>query len=121
MALTYEDIVAVLQGRGWEAKIVPASTIPDLIDVDPKGILKCVDGRGSDNKRMAGPKMLGGIYGIANNRGIKSLDELKGICQEVKKAGHVPSVHGDAGGMLGCGQGGRTTFYFMFAWHTKKP
>ena len=104
MALTYEDIVGVLEGRGWEAKIVPASKIPiALIDVDPKGILKCVDGRGSDNKKMAGPKMLGGIYGIANNRGVKTLDELKGICAEVSKAGHVPSVHGDAGGMLGCG------------------
>ena len=103
MALTYEDIVGVLQGRGWEARIVTANNIPDLIDVDPKGILKCVDGRGSDNKKMAGPKMLGGVYAIANNRGVKSLDELKGICQEVKKAGHVPSVHGDAGGMMGCG------------------
>ena len=103
MALTYDDIVGVLKGRGWEATIEYASKVKGLIDVDPKGILKCVDGRGSDNKKMAGPKMLGGVYAIANNRGVKSLDELKGICQEVKKAGHVPSVHGDAGGMMGCG------------------
>jgi hypothetical protein len=67
------------------------------------GILKCVDGRGSDNEKMAGPKMLGGAYAIANNRGVTTLAGLKGICQEIKAAGHVPSVHGDAGGMLGCG------------------
>jgi hypothetical protein len=47
--------------------------------------------------------MLGGAYAIANNRGVTTLADLKGICQEIKKAGHVPSVHGDAGGMLGCG------------------
>ena len=101
--LTPEDIVGVLEARGWEANIVESDDITGLIKVDPSGILKCVDGRGSDNTRMKGPKMLGGIYGIAQNRGITSLDQLKGICQEVKKAGHVPSVHGDAGGMLGCG------------------
>ena len=71
--------------------------------MDPKGILKCVDGRGSDNKAMAGPKMLGGVYGIANCRGIKTTQELGDICKEVKAAGHVPSVHGDESGILGCG------------------
>jgi hypothetical protein len=74
-----------------------------LVDVDPNGILKCVDGRGSDNTKLRGPKMLGGAYAIANNRGVTTLAGLKGICQEIKKAGHVASVHGDAGGMMGCG------------------
>ena len=101
--LTDADIVKVLEGRGWEATIVPASQIDGMVAVDPKGILKCVDGRGSDNTRMKGPKMLGGAYAIANNRGVTSLEGLKGICQEIKKAGHVPSVHGDESGMLGCG------------------
>ena len=101
--LTPEDIVGVLQARGWEAEIKTASSVEGMIPVDPNGILKCVDGRGSDNKKMAGPKMLGGAYAIANNRGISTVEELKGICQEIKAAGHVPSVHGDAGGMLGCG------------------
>ena len=49
------------------------------------------------------PEMLGGAYAIANNRGVTSLEGLKGICQEIKAAGHVPSVHGDESGMLGCG------------------
>ena len=102
-SLTPEDIVGVLQARGWEATIAFSDFILDLIPVSSKGILKCVDGRGSDNTRMAGPKMLGGIYAIANNRGVTSLAGLNGICQEVKAAGHVPSVHGDAGGMMGCG------------------
>ena len=101
--LTPEDIIGVLEARGWEANIVASDDISGLVEVESSGILKCVDGRGSDNTRMKGPKMLGGIYGIAQNRGVTSLDQLKGICQEVRKAGHVPSVHGDAGGMLGCG------------------
>ena len=102
--LTPEDVVGVLKGRGWEATIVTESNCPvPVVDVNPKGILKCVDGRGSDNKAMAGPKMLGGVYGIANCRGIKTTDELGDICREVKAAGHVPSVHGDESGILGCG------------------
>eukprot|EP00740_Mantoniella_antarctica_P019348 CAMPEP_0198678648 /NCGR_PEP_ID=MMETSP1468-20131203/1242_1 /TAXON_ID=1461545 /ORGANISM="Mantoniella sp, Strain CCMP1436" /LENGTH=54 /DNA_ID=CAMNT_0044416275 /DNA_START=96 /DNA_END=256 /DNA_ORIENTATION=+ len=51
--LTPEDVVGVLQSRGWEAEIVYSSAVANLIPVDPNGILKCVDGRGSDNKRMA--------------------------------------------------------------------
>ena len=102
--LTPEDVVGVLQGRGWEATIVEEDQCPvPVVDVNPNGILKCVDGRGSDNKAMAGPKMLGGVYGIANCRGIKTTEELGAICQEVKAAGHVPSVHGDESGILGCG------------------
>jgi hypothetical protein len=102
--LTPQDVVGVLQSRGWEATIVKAADSPiPLVDVNPKGILKCVDGRGSDNKAMAGPKMLGGVYGIANCRGIKTSAELGDICKEVKAAGHVPSVHGDESGILGCG------------------
>jgi len=99
-----EDVVGVLKSRGWDATIVTESNCPvPVVDVNPKGILKCVDGRGSDNKAMAGPKMLGGVYGIANCRGIKTTDELGDICREVKAAGHVPSVHGDESGILGCG------------------
>ena len=101
--LTPKDIVGVLEGRGWEATIVESIEVDGLVPVDPKGILKCVDGRGSDNTRMRGPKMLGGAYAIANNRGISTTAELKNICQEITDAGHVPSVHGDAGGMMGCG------------------
>ena len=102
--LTPQDVVGVLQSRGWEATIVKAADSPiPLVDVDPNGILKCVDGRGSDNKAMAGPKMLGGVYGIANCRGIKTTAELGDICKEVKAAGHVPSVHGDESGIMGCG------------------
>ena len=102
--LTPQDVVGVLESRGWTAEIKKASESPvPLVKVDPKGILKCVDGRGSDNKAMAGPKMLGGVYGIANCRGIKTTQELGDICQEVAAAGHVPSVHGDESGILGCG------------------
>ena len=102
--LTPEDVVGVLKARGWDATIVTEDNCPvEVVDVDPKGILKCVDGRGSDNKAMRGPKMLGGVYGIANCRGIKTTEELGDICREVKAAGHVPSVHGDESGILGCG------------------
>lgn len=99
-----EDIVATLQARGWEAEIISASSVPDLVDVSPAGILKCVDGRGSDNTAMKGPKMPGGIYAIAHNRHVTTLDGLREITEEVASKGHVPSVHGDhSSDMLGCG------------------
>ena len=99
-----EDIVGVLQGRGWEAEIVKASDITDMVDVKPTGILKCVDGRGSDNKAFAGPKVPGGVYAIAHNRHTTSVEGLKAITKEVEGKGHVPSVHGDhSSDMMGCG------------------
>jgi hypothetical protein len=104
--LTPQDIVAALESRGWEASIVKASSLPagELVTVKPTGILKCVDGRGSDNTKFAGPKMAGGIYAIAHNRGTTSLEGLKAIAREVAGKGHVPSVHGDhSSDMMGCG------------------
>jgi len=93
--LTVQDVVGVLQGRGWEAEIVKQSTVSGLIPVNPKGLMKCVDGRPSDHPAMNGPKTLGGVYAIATNRGVTSIDGLKNIVEEVKQNGHVPSVHGD--------------------------
>ena len=109
--LSYGDLGVALASRGWKASILDdrdfCTLFPKekLVDVDPAGFLKCVDGRGSDavGKQQHGPKMLGGVYGIAVNRGIKTTKELEAICQEVKAAGHVPTVHGDEGGILGCG------------------
>ena len=103
--LSPEDVKGVLEGRGWDVSIVTEDKCPvPVVYVQPNGILKCVDGRGSDNTtRMAGPKMLGGVYGIANCRGIKTTQELGDICKEVWAADHVPSVHGDESGILGCG------------------
>ena len=102
--LTPQDIVNVLQDRGWEASIVKASDVEDLIPVKSSGILKCVDGRGSNNTAMCGPKIPGGVYAIAHNRGVTTLDGLSNITKEVANNGHVPSVHGDdSADMLGCG------------------
>jgi hypothetical protein len=102
--LTPEDVVGVLQDRGWTAEIVKAADVADLVDVSPTGYLKCVDGRAVDHNNTAGPKMLGGVYAIAHNRGKKTTLDLEAICAEVAAAGHVPSVHGDGdGNMLGCG------------------
>ncbi len=102
--LTPEDIVAVLESRGWEAEIVNAASMEGMVDIDPKGILKCVDGRGSDNKAFGGPKMPGGIYAIAHNRHTTTIEGLKEITKEVIAKGHVPSVHGDhSSDMMGCG------------------
>jgi len=104
--VTAEDIVGVLEGRGWEAEIVEESTMPALIRTSPNGLMKCVDGRPSDHPSQDGPKSLGGVYAIATNRGVTDLHGLKKIIEEVKVKGFVPSVHGDdhaqPGGM-GCG------------------
>mmetsp|Transcript_17037 Transcript_17037/g.34636 ORF Transcript_17037/g.34636 Transcript_17037/m.34636 type:complete len:669 (+) Transcript_17037:234-2240(+) len=104
-SLTPDQIVAALQERGWQAEIVTEfSLLNEMVDVDPQGILKCVDGRGSDNTQFCGPKMPGGIYAIAHNRGVTTLEGLKQITKEVASKGHVPSVHGDhSSDMLGCG------------------
>jgi len=93
--LTPMDVVGVLKERGWEANIVQASKCSKLIPVAPDGLLKCVDGRPSDNSAMNGPKSLGGVYGIATNRGVTDIDGLKKIVEEVRLNGYVPSVHGD--------------------------
>lgn len=95
MGLTPEDVVGILKGRGWEAEIVKKEDVPDLVPVTPEGLMKCVDGRPSDHPAMNGPKTLGGVYAIAVNRGVTDVDGLKKIVEEVKAAGHVPSVHGD--------------------------
>jgi len=104
-SLTPDQIVAALQERGWQAEIVTEfSLLNEMVDVDPQGILKCVDGRGSDNTQFCGPKMPGGIYAIAHNRGVTTLEGLKQITKEVASKGHLPSVHGDhSSDMLGCG------------------
>lgn len=102
--LTPQDVVGVLESRGWTAEIVKESDCPDLVPVSSSGYLKCVDGRGVDHPNTRGPKMLGGVYAIAHNRGKSTPADLADICVEVSKAGYVPSVHGDGdGNMWGCG------------------
>ncbi|MDG1478560.1 MAG: cadmium-containing carbonic anhydrase [Myxococcota bacterium] len=71
------------------------SQVEDLVDVNAEGLFKCVDGRLSDHDGMHGPKVLGGVYGIAAARGVMDLDGLAAIVNEVAAAGYVPSVHGD--------------------------
>ena len=55
---------------------------------------------------MQGPKVLGGVYGVAATRGVLDLDGLSSIVSEVADAGYVPSVHGDEHAHpapMGCG------------------
>lgn len=104
--MTPEEIVGALEGRGWKAEIVSRKDVDDLVDVAPSGLMKCVDGRLSDRDGMRGPKTLGGVYAIASSRNIRDLDGLKGIVDEVREAGYVPSVHGDDHAdpsAMGCG------------------
>ncbi|MCO4763124.1 MAG: hypothetical protein KC502_16525 [Myxococcales bacterium] len=104
--MTPEQIVEVLESRGWNAGIVSRKEVDDLVEVDSAGLFKCVDGRCSDHAGMRGPKVLGGVYGIAATRGVTDVAGLQAIVGEVAKAGYVPSVHGDdhaAPGSMGCG------------------
>jgi hypothetical protein len=93
--MTPQQIVNILEGRGWTAEIIKREQVKDLFDVNSKGLFKCVDGRLSDHDGMRGPKVLGGVYGIAATRGVMDLDGLSAIVGEVAEAGYVPSVHGD--------------------------
>ena len=104
--MTPEQIVDVLKSRGWKAEIVDKAQVNDLVAVNGQGLFKCVDGRMSDHDGMRGPKVLGGVYGIAATRGVMDLDGLSDIVDEVAKAGYVPSVHGDEHAHpapMGCG------------------
>lgn len=96
--LTPEDVVGVLQSRGWEAEIIKQSDFPadELIPTKSTGLFKCVDGRLSPYgyEKMNGPKVLGGVYGIAATRGVTTTDGLCQIVNEVKEH-YVPSCHGD--------------------------
>lgn len=104
--ITPADVVGVLKSRGWDAEIVYRSSVSKLIPVSSSGLMKCVDGRPSDNSAMDGPKSLGGVYAIATNRDVTDIDGLKAIVSEVKAKGHIPSVHGDEHAHpspMGCG------------------
>lgn len=104
--MTPQDIVQALESRGWKAEVVKGESVADLVDVNAEGLMKCVDGRGSNHAGMRGPKTLGGLYAIASLRGVTEASDLTAIVSEVRDAGFVPSVHGDdhaePGGM-GCG------------------
>ena len=104
--MTPEQIVDVLKSRGWTAEIIDQTQVNDLVTVNAQGLFKCVDGRMSDHDGMRGPKVLGGVYGIAATRGVMDLDGLADIVDEVANAGYVPSVHGDEHAHpapMGCG------------------
>ena len=104
--MTPTQIVEVLQSRGWNAELVEKSHVEDLVEVNSEGLFKCVDGRLSDHPGMHGPKVLGGVYGIAATRKVLDLKGLSGIVGEVADAGYVPSVHGDEHAHpapMGCG------------------
>ncbi|MEO0478082.1 MAG: cadmium-containing carbonic anhydrase [Planctomycetota bacterium] len=104
-------IKAVLESRGWDVDVVTQSDVGnELVPVQSKkGMLKCVDGRGSDadgEGAMAGPKMLGGVYAIASMRNVTDAAGLAGIVNEVREKGYIPSVHGDEHASpecMGCG------------------
>jgi hypothetical protein len=100
------DIVSALENRGWQAKLIGRTQVSDLVPVCSEGLFKCVDGRLSDQDNMRGPKVLGGVYGIAATRGVDDIDGLEEIVEEVKNAGYVPCVHGDemaSPASMGCG------------------
>lgn len=88
----------------WKAEIVTPADIGGVVNVNPGGLFKCVDGRTSTHHGMRGPKTLGGVYAIAATRGTVDTQSLRDITQEVRAAGYVPSVHGDdSAGAMGCG------------------
>lgn len=104
--MTPDQIVEVLESRGWTAEIVTQDQVEDLVEVNSEGLFKCVDGRMSDHDGMQGPKVLGGVYGVAATRNVLDLDGLNEIVNEVADAGYVPSVHGDEHAHpapMGCG------------------
>ena len=83
--MTPTQIVEVLQSRGWTAEIVEKSQVEDLVEVNSEGLFKCVDGRLSDHAGMQGPKVLGGVYGIAATRRVLDLEGLTAIVGELGK------------------------------------
>ncbi|MBO6939336.1 MAG: hypothetical protein JJ863_30480 [Deltaproteobacteria bacterium] len=101
MSVSPEDLKSLLESRGWQAKIDESPK--DIVKIKSKHIMKCVDGRGSDQPDMQGPKTLGGVYAIASVRGVRTKAGLKKIVKEVQAKGYGASVHGDTCGTMGCG------------------
>lgn len=106
--MTPEQIKSALEGRdwGWKPSIVSQDDVPDLVEVEYGHLMKCVDGRPSDNVGMAGPKTLGGVYAIASLRGVTDKAGLEEVVKEVMDAGYIPSIHGDEHAHpspMGCG------------------
>lgn len=97
--VTPEALEKILKSRGWK---ISAEKPGGIVNVTENGLLKCVDGRMSQESAMDGPKALGGIYAIASLRGATSLYDLKAITKEVAER-YKPCVHGDDHGPLGCG------------------
>ncbi len=101
--MTPEELKTALEARGWKARIESAPP-NDIVRIKKTGLFKCVDGRASEaSTKQNGPKALGGIYALACLRGKLTEKSLAAIVDEVRKAGYVPSVHGDAHGPTGCG------------------
>eukprot|EP00586_Coscinodiscus_wailesii_P013263 CAMPEP_0172505546 /NCGR_PEP_ID=MMETSP1066-20121228/187242_1 /TAXON_ID=671091 /ORGANISM="Coscinodiscus wailesii, Strain CCMP2513" /LENGTH=206 /DNA_ID=CAMNT_0013282189 /DNA_START=123 /DNA_END=740 /DNA_ORIENTATION=+ len=94
MATNAKDIITLLRGRGWTASSITETqfTSPALIRTSPQGLLKSSDVRRGRSHNDDGPKIPGGVYAIATNRGVTTTDGLKAIVREVANAGHVPSV-----------------------------
>lgn len=104
--ITPEQLKDILEHRGWSVEIVAPGNVPALVPTEKDHVLKCVDGRPSNRLGMRGPKVLGGVYGIASARGWITLDKLEEVVAEVSRAGYTPSVHGDhlaEHWALGCG------------------
>lgn len=84
-----------------------------LVAVEPGGLGPCGDGRkAKDGRPLTGPKILGGVLGVAALGSGKSAGEtigeteIRAACRKIKEAGFTPSIHGDTDhGVKGCGFG----------------
>lgn len=102
-----QEVQTVLEQRGWEIEVKSKDEVKDLVEVNERGLFKCVDGRLSNqSEAMRGPKTLGGVYAVVASRGQLDLESLKKAVGEVAEKGFVPSVHGDdhaEPASMGCG------------------
>jgi hypothetical protein len=106
-------LVKFFKKRGWITEELHANDA-DLVDVLPGSAVACGDGRivkasspAEEQKYTHGPKIFGGIAGIAALIGDGKIEGLKKAILKVESLHYLPGTHGDNHkGLDGCGHMG---------------
>jgi len=118
---SFDDIplVKFFKKRGWITEDLHASDV-ELVDVPPGSAVACGDGRvikgssaAEEQKYARGPKIFGGIAGVAALIGDGKLEGFRKAIKKVESLHYLPGGHGDNHkGLDGCDH--------MMAWLASK-
>jgi|SRR3989338_4069287 len=84
--------------RGWTVEYEDSSGV--LVDVVDKGLFGCMDDRADGADQLIehpGPKMQGGLYGLAAMMGNVTKEGLAIAAEAIRRLGFTPGAHGNCG------------------------